>query len=124
MAYALLRPLLFACDAESDKPDTFVLATNQTQTVRQFVEMAFKTIGISLEWKGKQENEVGLDKNTGKSIVRINPRYYRPCEVELLIGNPQKAKEKLGWEPKITLEDMCKMMVDADIRRNRSGFSF
>jgi len=109
---------------QHDQPDTYVLATNQTQTVRQFVEMAFKTIGIALEWKGKQEKEIGLDKKTGKTMVRINPRYYRPCEVELLIGNPQKAKEKLGWEPKTTLEDMCKMMVDADVKRNEKGFSF
>jgi len=109
---------------QHDKPDTYVLATNQTQTVRQFVEMAFKTIGIALEWKGKQEKEIGLDKKTGKTMVRVNSKYYRPCEVEVLIGNPQKAKLKLGWEPKTSLEDLCKKMVEADIRRNRSGFSF
>lgn len=107
-----------------DKPDTYVLATNQTTTVRQFVDMAFKIVGIDLEWKGKLEKETGVDKKTGKTMVRINPKYYRPCEIELLIGNPQKAKRELGWEPKTSLEDLCKMMVEADIRRNRSGFSF
>jgi GDPmannose 4,6-dehydratase len=109
---------------QHDQPDTFVLATNLTRTVRQFVEMAFKTTGIDIEWKGKQEDEIGLDKKTGKTVVRVNSKYYRPCEVEVLIGNPQKAKLKLRWEPKTSLEDLCKMMVEADIRRNRSGFSF
>lgn len=105
-------------------PDTYVLATNKTWTVRHFVELTFKAVGMELEWKGKEEKETGVDKKTGKTVVRVNPRNYRPCEVDLVIGNPQKAKEKLGWEPKTQLEDLCKMMVEADIRRNRSGFSF
>jgi GDPmannose 4,6-dehydratase len=109
---------------QHDRPDTYVLATNKTWTVRHFVELAFKAVGIEIVWKGEQEQETGIDKNTGKTMVRVNPKYYRPCEVELLIGNPQKAKIQLGWEPKASLEDLCKMMVDADIRRNRSGFSF
>ena len=109
---------------QHDRPDTYVLATNKTWTVRHFVELAFKAVGIEIEWKGEQEQETGIDKKTGKTMVRVNPKYYRPCEVELLIGNPQKAKTELGWEPKTSLEDLCKMMVDADIRRNREGFSF
>jgi GDPmannose 4,6-dehydratase len=109
---------------QHDQPDTYVLATNKTWTVRHFVEMAFKAVGIDIEWKGEQEKETGIDKKTGATLVRINPKYYRPCEVELLIGDPQKAKKLLDWEPKTSLEDLCKMMVEADIRRNRSGFSF
>lgn len=107
-----------------DEPDTFVLATNRTETVRDFVKMAFQAVGIDLEMKGMNENETGVDTSTGKTLVKVNPKFYRPAEVELLIGNPAKAKEKLGWEPKTTLEQLCEMMVKADIRRNESGFSF
>jgi GDPmannose 4,6-dehydratase len=109
---------------QHDRPDTYVLATNQTWSVRHFVELAFKTVGIEIMWKGKQEQETGTDKKTGKTLVKVNPRYYRPCEVELLIGNPKKAHMQLGWEPKISLEDLCKMMIEADIRRNAVGISF
>jgi GDPmannose 4,6-dehydratase len=109
---------------QHDRPDTYVLATKQTCSVRHFVELAFKTVGIEIIWKGKQEQEAGIDKKTGKTVVKVNPRYYRPCEVELLIGNPQKARTQIGWEPKTSLEDLCKMMVEADIRRNTVGFSF
>ena len=106
------------------KPDTYVLATNKTWTVRHFVELAFKAVGMKIEWKGRAENETGIDSKTGKIVVRVNPRFYRPCEVDVLIGDPGKAKTDLGWEPKTSLEDLCKMMVEADIRRNTSGFSF
>ncbi len=109
---------------QHDQPDTYVLATNQTWTVRHFVELAFRTVGIEVVWKGEQEKETGIEKKSGKTLVRVNPRFYRPCEVDLLIGNPEKAKAKLGWEPRISLEELCKMMVDADIRRNEKGFSF
>ncbi|MBP0628101.1 GDP-mannose 4,6-dehydratase [Cupriavidus sp. AcVe19-1a] len=109
---------------QADEPDTFVLATNRTETVRDFVTMAFKAVDVLLEWKGSGENEVGVDAATGKTIVRINPKFYRPAEVELLIGNPAKAKEKLGWHPQTTLEQLCQMMVEADLRRNQIGFSF
>jgi GDPmannose 4,6-dehydratase len=109
---------------QHDRPDTYVLATNQTWSVRHFVELAFKSAGIEIMWKGKQEQETGIDKKTGKTLVKVNPRYYRPCEVELLIGNPKKANIQLGWEPKTSLEDLCKMMVEADIRRNTVGISF
>ncbi|MCY1437323.1 GDP-mannose 4,6-dehydratase [compost metagenome] len=107
-----------------DEPDTYVLATNRTETVRDFVSMAFKAAGIALDFKGEAESEMGIDTTTGKTLVRINPKFYRPAEVELLIGNPEKAKEKLGWEPKTTLEQLCAMMVDADLKRNERGFSF
>ncbi|XPH02574.1 GDP-mannose 4,6-dehydratase [Variovorax paradoxus] len=107
-----------------DEPDTYVLATNRTETVRDFVSMAFKGAGITVEFKGAGETESAVDTTTGKTVMRINPKFYRPAEVELLIGNPAKAKEKLGWEPSTTLEQLCQMMVEADIRRNGQGFSF
>ncbi len=109
---------------QANKPDTYVLATNRTETVRDFVCMAFKAVGIELEFQGSGENEVALDKSTGKVVVKVNPKFYRPAEVELLIGNPEKAKRELGWEPKCSLEELCTMMVKADIRRNELGFSF
>jgi GDPmannose 4,6-dehydratase len=109
---------------QADEPDTFVLATNRTETVRDFVSMAFKGAGINVEFTGEGENEVGHCARTGKALVRVSPKFYRPAEVDLLIGNPAKAKRVLGWEPKTTLEELCQMMVDADLRRNEIGFSF
>jgi GDPmannose 4,6-dehydratase len=109
---------------QADEPDTFVLATNRTETVRDFVAMAFKAAGYTLRFEGKDENEVGVNVENGEVLVRVNPKFYRPAEVELLIGNPLKAKEKLGWEPKTTLEELCQMMVEEDLRRNTQGFSF
>jgi GDPmannose 4,6-dehydratase len=109
---------------QADEPDTFVLATNRTETVRDFVRMAFKGAGVELDFKGSEENEIAIDVATGKKVMRVNPRFYRPAEVELLIGNPTKAKTKLGWGPQTTLEQLCQMMVDADLRRNKAGFSF
>lgn len=107
-----------------DTPDTYVLATNRTETVRDFVTMAAKAAGFALNWQGKDLDEVGVDDATGKTLVRINPRFHRPAEVDLLIGNPEKAKKELGWEPQTTLEQLCQMMVEADLRRNQAGFSF
>jgi GDPmannose 4,6-dehydratase len=109
---------------QADEPDTFVLATNRTKTVRDFVRMAFKGAGITVDFKGSEEKETAIDTGTGKTVMRINPKFYRPAEVELLIGDPAKAKAKLGWEPKTTLEQLCQMMVEADLRRNNAGFSF
>lgn len=109
---------------QADEPDTFVLATNRTETVRDFVSLACKAVDIDLEWKGEGEREQGIDSATGKVVVAVNPKFYRPAEVELLIGNPAKAREKLGWEPKTSLEELCRMMVEADLRRNEQGFSF
>jgi GDPmannose 4,6-dehydratase len=105
-------------------PDTFVLATNRTETVRDFVSMAFKAIDVQLEFKGKAENETAVDVATGKTVMRVNPKFYRPAEVELLIGNPAKAKAILGWEPQTSLEQLCHMMVQADLKRNATGHSF
>ncbi|WBG92123.1 GDP-mannose 4,6-dehydratase [Pantoea piersonii] len=109
---------------QAEEPDTFVLATNRTETVRDFVAMAFKAAGIELRFEGKDEQEIAIDVATDKVVVKVNPKFYRPAEVELLIGNPQRAKDILGWEPKTTLEELCAMMVQEDLRRNKQGFSF
>lgn len=107
-----------------DEPDTFVLATNRTETVRTFVQMSFAAVDIQLDWIGQQENEKGVCTKTGKTLVTINPKFYRPAEVDLLIGNPEKAEKILGWKPSTSLEDLCTMMVRADLVRNERGFSF
>ncbi|ELX10958.1 GDP-mannose 4,6-dehydratase Gca [Janthinobacterium sp. HH01] len=109
---------------QADHPDTYVLATNRTETVRDFVSMAFKAVDVALEWSGAADHEIGTCKKTGKVLVRVNPKFYRPAEVELLIGDPAKAEKELGWKPKTTLEQLCQMMVEADLRRNKAGFSF
>jgi GDPmannose 4,6-dehydratase len=109
---------------QANKPDTFVLATNRTETVRDFVTMAFKSAGIIISWSGTAEDEIGIDADTGKVRVRVNPKFYRPAEVELLIGNPEKARTELGWEASTSLEELCQMMVKEDLRRNDIGFSF
>ncbi|WP_426306512.1 GDP-mannose 4,6-dehydratase [Acidovorax facilis] len=109
---------------QADEPDTFVLATNRTETVRDFVRMAFKGANIEVDFRGAAENETAVDTATGKTVMRVNPKFYRPAEVELLIGDSAKAKAKLGWVPETTLEQLCQMMVEADLRRNQSGFSF
>jgi len=109
---------------QAARPDTYVLATNRTETVRDFVSMAAQAAGFELAWEGSGEKEVGIDTRSGKAIVRISPKFYRPAEVDLLIGNPAKAQEELGWAPQTTLEQLCQMMVEADIRRNEAGASF
>ena len=109
---------------QADKPDTYVLATNRTETVRDFVSMAFKAADIEIQWQGSGEQEVAIEKTTGKTLVRVNPKYYRPAEVDLLIGDAQKARDELGWKATTTLEALCSMMVEADLKRNESGFSF
>ena len=107
-----------------DSPDTFVLATNRTVTVREFVELSFKNADINVAFVGKNQDEVAVDLATNKIVMKIDPKFYRPAEVDLLIGNPEKAKDKLGWEPATSLEELCKMMVSSDLNRNASGFSF
>ncbi len=107
---------------QQEKPEDFVLATGITTYIRDFVKMAFAEIGVELEFTGKEENEVGrvvkstiYNLQSGKELVKVDPRYYRPTEVELLIGNPTKANTKLGWKPKYSLAEMVKEMVAADI---------
>ena len=100
---------------QQDEPDDLVIATGETHSVREFVDMAFAEVGIHLKWRGMGADEVGIDVETEKVVVEIDPRYYRPTEVELLIGDPTKAKEKLGWEAKVGLRELVKMMVEGDM---------
>lgn len=102
---------------QADEPDDYVLATGETHTVREFVEESFKVLGEEIVWKGKGVDEQGFLKSSGKAVVGINPRYFRPAEVDLLIGNPAKAKEKLKWEPKTTFHDLVKLMVKSDYEK-------
>ena len=106
---------------QADTPDTFVLATNETTTVRDFVKWAFENAGIELQFKGSGVDEVGIDKETKKVRVRVNPKFFRPAEVDLLIGNPEKSRQILGWTPSINVKQLCKMMVDADVQRVNEG---
>ena len=100
---------------QQDEPDDFVLATGIKITVREFINMAFAEVGITLKWEGKNEKEKGINTATGKIIVEIDPKYYRPSEVDLLVGDATKAKEKLGWTPTYTVKELCKEMVLADV---------
>ncbi len=109
---------------QADEPDTFVVATGRTVTVRDFVRMAFQAAGMELEFQGSAEGETAVDVKTGKTVMRVNPRFYRPAEVDLLIGNPAKAEARLGWKATTTLEQLCQMMVEADLRRVEAGTSF
>ena len=96
---------------QQDKPDDYVVATGVKNTVRNFVNYSFNELDIELEWKGKGVDEKGIDKSTGKVLVEVDPRYFRPAEVELLIGDPTKAKEKLGWEAEVSLQELVSMML-------------
>ena len=106
---------------QQDKPDTYVIATGETHSIREFVEEAGHLCGFDIEWQGKNENEKGIDRKTGNILVEVNPKFYRPAEVELLIGNSQKAHEKLGWKPTVDFKSLCKMMLDKDIQRAKQG---
>ena len=109
---------------QAKEPDTYVLATNRTETVRHFVDLSFKAVDIDLVWQGNGEHETAIDLATGKTLVRVNPKFYRPAEVDLLIGNPEKARTELGWQPTTTLEDLCNMMVTCDLEKNSRSISF
>ncbi len=107
---------------QQDQPEDFVIATGICYTIREFVEFAFAEIGVDIIWHGNGDNEIGIDKETGITRVKINPKYYRPAEVEFLLGDGSKAKEKLNWEPKTSLKDLVKIMVDYDIKHDSFGF--
>ncbi len=109
---------------QAKNSDTFVLATNKTETVRTFLKLAFKRVGIDINFKGSGKNEIGIDETTGKEIVRVNEKFYRPAEVDLLIGDYGKAMKELSWKPVTTLEELCNEMVDADLQRNKDGRIF
>ncbi len=99
---------------QQDTPEDFVIATGETHSVREFIEAACEELGMALEWQGTGVDEIGVDTQTGKTIIKINPKYFRPTEVDLLLGNPAKAKEKLGWEASIKFADLAKRMAKAD----------
>jgi len=104
--------------------DTFVLATGKNASVREFAEMAFRAVGIDLEWRGQGRDEEGICRKSGKMRVKVNPAFFRPAEVDELIGDASRAQRLLGWKAQTPLEDLCRLMVEADIRRNKIGFSF
>ena len=100
---------------QQDAPDDYVLATGEMHTVREFIEHAFALVNMPIAWKGNAEDETGIDQNSGKTVVRIDPQYYRPAEVEQLLGNPAKAREKLGWEPQVKFSGLVELMLKADL---------
>jgi GDPmannose 4,6-dehydratase len=100
---------------QHDTPEDFVIATGETHTVREFVETAFSHVDIEIEWQGKDVDEKGIDKDTGKVLVEVDPKYFRPTEVDLLIGDPSKAKEELGWEPEVKFKELVQLMVQSDL---------
>ena len=106
---------------QQKKPDDYVIATGESHSVREFVECAFKHIDIDIEWKGKGVEEKGLNKKTGKVVVEISPEFFRPVEVELLVGDYSKAKKKLGWQPKTKFNELVKIMVEGDVKRAKSN---
>jgi len=106
---------------QQDKPEDFVIATGKTWTIRQFVEFAFKEVDIDIKWVGSGINERGVCKKTGKTLVEVNPQYFRPTEVDLLLGDSTKAKEKLNWSPKTSLEELVKIMVRYDLKYDTYG---
>lgn len=101
---------------QQDKPDDYVLATGEQQTVREFVNFAFGFCGIGLDWQGSGVNEKGVDKVTGKVLVEVNPKFFRPAEVETLLGDYTKAKTQLGWTPKTSLRELVEMMIEHDLK--------
>ena len=112
---------------QQETPDDYVAATGEMHTVREFIERSFAHVGRPIEWRGKGADEIGVDMTTGKPVVRIDPRYFRPSEVDCLLGDSTKAKEKLGWEPTVKFEALVKLMVEGDLRllddpRYKTGF--
>jgi len=101
---------------QQDEPEDFVVATGETHSVREFVEQSFHEIGITIAWEGSGLDEIGRDADSGKVLVQVDPRYFRPTEVDFLLGDPSKAKEKLGWEPKITFKELVKIMIREDLK--------
>jgi GDPmannose 4,6-dehydratase len=109
---------------QQDEPDDYVVATGVTRTVREFVEIAFKKVGIDIEFEGTGVDEVGKDKATGKVLVKVNPKFFRPAEVELLIGSPKKAEEKLGWKREISFDDMVERMIKKDLELTKKEIEY
>jgi GDPmannose 4,6-dehydratase len=101
---------------QADEPDDFVIATGEAHSVREFVEAAFSHAGMRIEWKGEGTDETGIDAASGREVVKIDPRYFRPTEVDFLLGDPAKAKVELGWQPRVRFDDLVRMMTEADLR--------
>ena len=101
---------------QQEKADDYVVATGEMHTVREFIEKSFAHVGHKIEWQGKGVDEIGIDTTTGKTVVRIDPRYFRPAEVEQLLGDPSKAARQLGWVPEIKFEQLVTLMTDGDLR--------
>ncbi|MBQ4472131.1 MAG: GDP-mannose 4,6-dehydratase [Alphaproteobacteria bacterium] len=106
---------------QQEKSDTYVLATKETHSIREFVEEAGRTAGFDIEWRGEGVDEIGVDKKTGKTVVKVNPQFYRPAEVDILLGNPEKAEKTIGWHRKVNFAGLAKMMMEADIERAKKG---
>ena len=102
---------------QTKKPGTFILATGKNETIRNFARMAFNAVGMEIEFVGSHENETGIDKKTGKTVLRVDKSLYRPSEVEVLLGNPEKAKKELGWEASTNIEELAKIMVNYDLKK-------
>lgn len=109
---------------QQDEADDYVVATGETHKVREFVELAFNYVGIQVEWQGEGVKETGIDKATGKTIVSVNPKFFRPAEVDILLGSPEKAETKLGWKREVSFEKLVRRMVHADLERVREEIQF
>lgn len=116
---------------QQEKPDDYVIATGETHTVRDFCQLSFQESGIALRWEGKGIEEKGIDEETGRVLVEIDPAYFRPTEVELLLGDPSKARDKLGWKQRVSFSELVKMMIEGDIKEAeheavcyREGYSY
>ena len=107
---------------QQDGSDTYVIATGETHSIREFVEYTGNFCGFNIEWQGKGDEEIGIDKKTKKLLVKVNSAYYRPAEVEVLQGNAEKAKNRLGWKPKVNFKQLCEMMIKSDIERKKSKY--
>ena len=101
---------------QQDEPEDFVIATGESHSVREFVEKAFREVGIEIVWEGAGLDEVGRSSEAGKVLIQVDPRYFRPTEVDFLLGNPSKAKEKLGWEAEVSFDELVKLMVSEDLK--------
>jgi GDPmannose 4,6-dehydratase len=109
---------------QADNPDNYVLATGRTESVRTFASLAFANIDIELEWHGEETEEIGVDRSTGKTLVAVDEKYYRPAEVEILVGDASKARDELGWKSTTSLEDLARIMVESDLEMVAQGKSF
>ena len=104
---------------QQDEPDDYVLATGETHTVREFIECAFSVVGRSIRWQGQGVDEVGFDAKTGKALVKVDPRYFRPTEVDVLLGDASKARLRLGWKHKVSFAELAREMVQSDLAAAR-----